>query len=96
MGQKTEVTIEKAVVTLSRGLRNAVLAGKVRSALLNDMTLEELDWVLRKAVFTFRVDPNFRIDLFTVKHNTWKNSYTCAEFITITSWVYLDYLYMYV
>lgn len=60
MVQKTEVAIEKAAVTLSRGFRSEAHGssgeGQQQAYPYERHDAEELDWVLRKAVFTFRAD----------------------------------------
>lgn len=58
--QKTLVAIEKAAVTLSRGFRSEAHGssgeGQQQAYPPEGHDAEELDWVLRKAVFTFRAD----------------------------------------
>jgi hypothetical protein len=61
MVQKTEAAIEKAAVTLSRGFRSEAHGsseeGQQQDYPHERHDAEELDWVLRKAVFTFRAEP---------------------------------------
>ena len=58
------MSIENAVVTMSRGFRNAVRGSGGGGQ--NDMTLQELEWI-----FIFRADRRFRVFLFAVKHRAW-------------------------
>jgi hypothetical protein len=61
MEQKTEVAIEKAAVTMSRGFRSEAHGssgeGQQQAYPHERHNAEELDWALQKAVFTFTADP---------------------------------------
>ena len=63
MVQRTEVAIEKAAVTLSRGFRSEAHGfsgeGQQQAYPHGRHDAEELDSVIRKAVFTFTADPKY-------------------------------------